>query len=145
MRRSRALGALVGVILATPVALWCLMGDRSEPDGYLRLLEPPVIDRGLELAIGVAAAGVVLAGLAVVATASYDGVLGRADRRATIPLVLAGVFLAVGGRIVTSATYGANIGGGGLVLVAPWVLPPLLIIGVVRWWRILRSLSRAGS
>ena len=56
-----------------------------------------------------------------------------------MPLLMAGTFVAVGGRIVTSATVGANIGGGGVLLVAPLVLPLLVIVATLRWWRILRS------
>jgi hypothetical protein len=137
MRRSQALAALAAVVLATPTAVWCLMGDRSEPDGYLRMFEPPTIGRGLELVIGAMAAGTVVMGGAVAARARRDGLLDRRHHRATTPLVIAGVLLAAGGRVVTSATVGANIGGGLLLLVAPFALPPLMVIGIIRWSRLL--------
>ena len=45
-------------------------------------------------------------------------------------------------RIVTSATVGANIGGGLVLMVAPFVLIPLVVTGLIRWHHLLHAHHR---
>ena len=124
------------MILSAPFATWWLVGDISEPHGYSRVFHPPALSRGVERAVGTAATTAVLAGLALCVIGLRSGALDRAVRLATTPLVVAGVLLGFGYRVVTCATVGANIGGGFVLLAAPLVLAPLVLRGVARWWRL---------
>lgn len=131
---GRAAVATLGVVAATAVVTWCLIGPLSEtplPGQELDYsVRAPEVDRWIELVVAV---------LAIVATVVLGWVVDRArsTRRAeamalvVLAIVLAGSAGAVaggGGRILTAGSVGANIGGG-LALI--FALPTTLVLSIV--------------
>lgn len=115
-----------------------MVGDLSEPGGYQRILTPPELGARAAHGVAVVTVGVLVAGTVAVVAAWRDRTLDWRDGRAALPLLAAGVLGAVGGRVLTAASYGANIGGGMVLLAAPFVLLPLLVAGARGWRRARR-------
>ena len=125
---SRARARLV--VVAVAVATWFLVGYLSEGGGTDHIFEVPQLDRPVEIAVGI--------GVAAVAVTAGWGFLGR-NRSWVIDdgwwrvygrLLLAGVLFAVGGRLVTAGSVGANIGGGIIMMLGPVLL--LYLVGRAR-------------
>jgi hypothetical protein len=137
-----AVGTLV---LATPAVTWWVLGDLSEdvpdPDYMYR---PPRLTDGQELAIGIAGTAVALASLVVVIGALRRRVVTPGEVMSAVPLVLAAAFCGFAWRVVTAGVIGANIGGGMVLLVGPFVLLGLAGWSFF-WWRSARrgSLERS--
>ena len=125
------LGLVSGVSAAA--ATWGLVGDVSEPGGYERILPAPELPRPVELGMSVVGASVVLAILALLWTSSQRRPLHKHSREIVLTLTVLGVGTAGAGRILSSSTYGANIGGGMILLVSPFVLIGILVVLVRRW------------
>jgi hypothetical protein len=126
--------------------VWWAVGDLSVRPGSDRLdylVRPPQLPASAELAVGLAAAVlVVLTAVVVLAPAStlrhdarWWSVLG--------PLVVGGAFAGVSWRIVTAGNYGANIGGGLLLLIAAPLTVALVVWTVARSVQLLREPRRA--
>ena len=80
-----------------------------------------------------------------VATAAILDLARRGNRERSrlwspvvVPLVIAGVLLGGIGRLVTAGGEGANIGGGGAMLLGPPVLAVLVGVAIVRAVRVVR-------
>lgn len=138
MRRRPGVIGLVGLVAAGPVATWWLTGDLSEPGGYQRIVAPPELSERAALSTAVVSVAVLVASTTVVVAAWRDGQLDRRDGRAALPVLAAGVLAAVGARVLTAETVGANIGGGMVLLAGPFVLLPLLVAGARGWRRARR-------
>ncbi|MBI2711172.1 MAG: hypothetical protein HYX34_15995 [Actinobacteria bacterium] len=130
--------AIVVLGISVPVAAWWLVGplDSSleelripaNPREYLDyMVRPPVVDPGVERAVGIAGLVLGAASLAVVVRALRRHVLHRGWSAVVVYVVLSGIALGFGARVITAGVIGANIGGGMLML----VLPPALIGGLV--------------
>lgn len=140
MTARTALPAGVGLALATPVATWWLVGDQSEPapagTDLVYAVQPVRFDPGLERAIGIAA--VVL----VAVTAGWLIVLSarrRLDRRwwsVLDPVLVAGVLVGMGWRVLTAGVTGDGLRGLVVVLGGP-VVAALLLYAGFRAWRLL--------
>jgi hypothetical protein len=135
--------AAIALILATPVATWSLTGDLSEPisdPDYL--IRPLVLPRAVEIVLLVISGAVVVGATAYLV---YQRRTRRMDRKWVPPIVLlvvAGVVVGSGWRVLTAGVGGANIGGGmvilfggpfvlALVIAAAWsaTLPPRTVSG----------------
>ncbi len=125
--------ASVAVVLALPAAAYAAVGDQSStaPPYADHLWHPPSWSERDVRAVGVAAAIVALAGL---------GVLVRAARRRELPrvvavidglLVVAGLVVALGSRVLTAGVTGANIGGGMVLMFGPPLVAGLLVAATV--------------
>lgn len=142
-RRSLRLASLV-LVLATPVAVWWLVGDLT--DGRARRLaaEGVALDYAVR-PVSLGPAGDRIVGvLACVAAVLALGVLVRATavRRldagwwtVLAPLVAAGALVGFAGRVVTAGGVGANIGAGLMVLAGGPALVVLLVVAAVAGWR----------
>jgi hypothetical protein len=110
-----ALGLVAGF-----ATTWAAIGDASEGRANA---DPPILD--LPNGTGaVQLVGLLLGGAALLAAV---GLLRRRRWRGKdIALVLivgvGGAFYGLGARVVAARTYGANIGGGGIILASPVVL-----------------------
>jgi hypothetical protein len=124
--------AIVLLVGSAAVAWWAV-GDVSEPDGYMQIMPAVSLTStqttvaGLAGLGGVAAAGWWLLGL------RRRGVLPAAGRKLAVTAVAAGVATACAGRVLTAMTAGANIGGGLLMLVAPFVGIAVAVTAVRQW------------
>ena len=127
----RVVLGLLTLVLAFPVATWWVIGDVSEtlthPPDYL--VRPPEIPKVVENAIGGGALAAWVVAATVVFTAWKAGeVEVHEDWWWVLGMVLAaGGLAAVGERIVTAGTSGANIGGGFVLLFGI----PLIIVSPV--------------
>lgn len=117
-------------MVAVPVATWFLVGYLAEEGGTDHFFEVPQLDRPVEILLGTLAA--------LIALIAGWGFLGRFRSwliddgwwRVYSRLLACGVFVAVGARIVTAGSGGANIGGGMLLVLGP--LPLLYLLGRAR-------------
>lgn len=130
---ARAARGALATAVGTGAFVWLAMGDISEPEGYMSMFRPPLIPRATEVlgAVLVCAALVFhFTRIRKIHDSAYNGMSAAA--------ALIGMFLAFTLRVLSSLTVGANIGGGLLLLVAPFVLI-LLAVAVFRsWLRIAR-------
>lgn len=117
--------ATTSSVVATTLAVWFLIGPLGEEGGTDYIVRIPQLRRPAEIVLGLIAAGVAVWSAVTVwpkrdllTRAGWSKVYGR--------LLIVGVAVAVGGRIVTAGATGANIGGGGLLLIGPFPLFYLL-------------------
>jgi hypothetical protein len=134
--------AAVSLLIATPVAVGWLVGDRTEiplemdPDYLVRPIEvdPVVAD--------VVGAGCALtAGVALLLT-TWLTIRHRRHRpwwSVVLPIVVVGYILGVGYRAMTTGTIGANIGAGVFVGIGSPAVAMLLLWAVVRGVELLRD------
>ena len=123
--------------LATLLIAWWLIGDVSERGGYLQILALP------SSAAVAAVAGVIgmLIALTVVRelrTIRRTQPIGPDRTRLAASGAALGLFTAFVLRVLSSKTYGANIGGGMLVMFGPFVALAVVLYAYGRW----RSLPR---
>ncbi|MDQ6837969.1 MAG: hypothetical protein M3137_06435 [Actinomycetota bacterium] len=137
MRRSTALGAIWLFVLLSPIATWSIAGDMSykgdpHPDYMFR---PLPLTGGQELAIAAAALTVSAAAAVFVALAYRRRLVGRADLRLALPLLLVGAYCGIAWRMMTAAVIGANIGGAMAMMFAVVFLPAMIIWFGAELWR----------
>lgn len=137
---SRHVPAAVALIVATPVAVWSLLGDLSETqfDDLDYLWRPPAIPRAVELVVGMAALGVVLASAYVLAAALKRGEVRREWSATLVPLCVAGALGGSGGRVVTAGGIGADIGGALVLMFGVPLGLGLLISATANAWAVRR-------
>lgn len=136
------LAGCVVVAVAVLVATWWLIGPLDEPDGWLYILRPPNFPGHLEPAVGIAALGVVgLASLWVI-IGHRNGRLPRGWTTVAVLFAVAGFMSAGILRVVTAASYGANIGGGMLILFGSPFVAVTLAAAILKSVRLLRSAPR---
>lgn len=132
--RGLLVAAAVASLIATPVAVWWMVGDLSASASlgthldYLIL--PPAIDPLFERIAGIAALIVAVASIAflTVRRRGFDGRWWAALVPALVALAVAGA----GMRVLAMGTTGANIGAG-LTLIAGGPLVGLLLLWSVGW------------
>ena len=116
----------VVVTVATPLAVWFLIGQLAEGSGSDHIFRVPGLAREVEAVVGLAALSIVCGGLLSLWLGDRSWLIGEGWWQVYGRLLLAGVLVAVGGRIVTAASSGANIGGGAIFMVGP--LPVLYLL-----------------
>lgn len=134
--RSALAAAAAVLIIAVPVATWWLIGQQNAdglPSSDLDYAVRPLsIGSGQETELGA---------VALLLTAVATAVLLHATRRqrfdprwwqAILPLLVAGLLLGVGWRILTAGVIGANIGAAFTVFFAGPVFAALVVGAVVR-------------
>jgi hypothetical protein len=124
-----ALGPLVAASLIT----WWFVGDISERGGYDRVIDLPQTAAAAHVALAI---GLVAAAGSIVATTYLIRQNGAPQnwRRYSTVSVLFGVATGYSFRVMSSRTYGSNIGGGGLILLWPALALILTLVGVVTLW-----------
>lgn len=129
MRRPLALVAIWLFVLLSPVTVWVVVGDLSytgDPDlDYM--YEPPRLTSGQQRAIAATVATVAAAAVMSTVLAYPRRLVGRADFRVALPVLLAGAYCGLAGRVTTAGGIGANIGGALVVMAAPFFLLAMLV------------------
>ncbi|MFE6285811.1 hypothetical protein [Streptomyces sp. NPDC057877] len=134
--RGTLLTAATALVTAVPVAAWGLMG-RQDAEG----VAPAELDyayRPLDIADGpaalVGAAALLLGGLAaaLLVRASRAGRLDARWWQVLAPLMVAGLVIGVGYRVLTAGVIGANIGAGLTMLFGVPVVAALVAWALVR-------------
>ncbi|MDJ0952684.1 MAG: hypothetical protein QNJ81_03290 [Acidimicrobiia bacterium] len=143
MEVDREHGAALALVGAAPLAVWFLVRQLREENGVDYIIQVPRSSPAAELALGSVSLGV--------AIAAGVGVWHRRERlvsggwwRVYGRLLLGGVSLALGARVVTAASVGANIGGGFVLMTGP-ALVLYLLRGAWLEWRWLRNRDGAGG
>lgn len=125
-----AVGRLVVVpFTAALLLVWWLVGDTSAVGGDTAIVRFPFAERNAS-ALGVVGAIAALAAIAGVVVHPPDE-RARAAGTAAIAAA-AGAAAGVGARIVTARVYGANIGGGLLVMFGPFPIAAMLLVAAQR-------------
>ncbi|UQA95503.1 hypothetical protein [Streptomyces halobius] len=121
---------------AVPVATWGLVGqndDRGLPSYRLdHAVAPLDIPAGPDIKIGVAA--LLLAGAAgvLLARASHRGTFAPRGWQVLGPLIMAGLMIGFGWRVLTAGVVGADIGAGLVIMFGGPVVAGLLLWAVGR-------------
>ncbi len=137
MEVDREHGAALAVVGAAPLAVWFLVGQLREGNGGDYIFRVPDMNRTAEVALGLFAAAVV-ASAAARLVGERDWLIHAGWWRVYVRLLAAGILLALGARVVTAASVGANIGGGFVLYFGP--LPVLYLLERARYEaRLLRS------
>ena len=115
---TRSVVAGAGLVAATPVATWWVVGDRSSRgfDDLDYIFRPLDLPLWVEMLSGAGAVAVVMACVFVLFEAREDGRLVREQVRTLALLCLAGAIIGGGWRAVTAGVIGANIGGAMVLL-----------------------------
>lgn len=113
-------------LISVVVIVWGLVGDLSEPRGYLQIL-PVKLPAAVERALLIAAIPASLASLIALAVAFAAEVVDRRWIGVIATLLVAAVAIGFGGRVLAAETHGANIGGGLLIMFGGPLL--LLVLG----------------
>ncbi|MGW3283524.1 hypothetical protein ACWDR3_02625 [Streptomyces sp. NPDC001002] len=144
MSTRGALPTAAAVLIAgVPVATWGLMGQQ-DVDGFTaseldHAYRPPAVSDGAAALIGVLALALVVAAGALLVRAVNRGELDRRWRGVLAPLVVAGVIVGAGLRVLTAGVIGANIGAGLTILFGGPVVAALVLWAVGRsWWLTMR-------
>lgn len=124
------------MVLALPVVTWWLIGDLSEDRGEDYIVQAPDLPTAVDVALVLTAVFSIVFGTVLLGSPAGRRHVRSAELKATVPLVLLGVFVGAGGRVLTARVGGANIGGGLVMLAASVVLPLLIIWGAAQWSRI---------
>lgn len=130
------------VAVAVLVATWWLIGPLDEPDGWLYIIRPPDVPGRLELTVGIVALVVIgLASLWAIVE-HRSGRLQRGWSTVAVLLAIAGFMIAGILRVVTAASYGANIGGGILIIFGSPFVGIFLAGAILKSVRLLRGAPR---
>lgn len=134
--RTRHVTAAVSLVLATPVAVWWVVGDVSSKgfDDLDYMVRPVELPSVVEAVIGGLAVVLVIVCGAVLGHALYRGRVRRAWSATVVPLFAAGVVVGAGWRVVTAGGIGANIGGGLVVLFGGPLVVALIVVAVANAW-----------
>ena len=103
------------------------------------MFRAPELPAAVDVIVVVGAVVLFVCGSGLVMTPAGRGHVGRREWLAMLPLLLLGLFVGFGGRVVTARVGGANIGGGLLVWAAPVVMPLLIIWSAALWSRVPNS------
>ena len=147
VRRGHVVAAVVVIAVVSPITTWWRVGDLScscpSRHGSLDYaIEAPTLSSTTANLIGGGSTAVGFVALVVVADALRRRIVAFSDIRIAIPLVAAGVYAGLAWRTETAGVIGANIGGGIMLLGAPFVGVFLLIWAVL--WR-PRGLGGSGT
>lgn len=135
--------ATLALISASAVVTWWAVGDLSYTGPSSLGTQQDYLIHPLNLASGagkllgaVSVAVVVVAGAALLRTGSAP----RRDRRwlaVLLPLLVTGIFVGGGWRVVASGGVGANIGGGLLIFFGGPLVVAVLVWSLIYSWRLL--------
>jgi hypothetical protein len=121
--------AALGLILATPVATWWLVGPLNTAPARVGLdytFRPWPISPVVGRAAGLAATAVAIVSLAISIWATIRRLLEARWWLVLLPLLAAGFIAGAGWRVMTAGVLGSNIGAGFVVLFG-WPLAAFLV------------------
>jgi hypothetical protein len=137
--------AATGLLIATPVATWWLVGDRTESSAGTDLdyaVRPVELDPAVERLVGTGSVLTVAVTVLLLTRASRRHQLDPRWWSVVVPLLVAGVIVGAGWRVITAGVIGANIGAGFVVLVGGPLVAALLLWAMFRSLYLLRSAHR---
>ncbi|MEV6551488.1 hypothetical protein AB0M57_22630 [Streptomyces sp. NPDC051597] len=144
-RGASIAAAAAGLVAAVPVVAWWLTGqqdvDGIPPAELDYAVRPLSLGPGLERALGVISLLVALGSLAFLLHASRRERFDPRWWQVVLPLLIGGLLLGVGWRIVTAGVIGANIGASLTIFLAGPVIAALVAGALIRglWLRFARE------
>jgi hypothetical protein len=137
----------VALVLATPIAVWWMVGDRTttavpDPD---YLIHPPSTGATAERRIGASAVLLGLVTASALLGATWRGRFPAKWWGVLVPLLVAGAFCGAGWRVITAGVVGANIGGGLLLVSGVPIVVTLIGVAIVVAWSLRRQRRHPGS
>jgi hypothetical protein len=125
--------AVVGLLVATPLATWWNVGPldfthRQGGNTTVVLIHPPDVSEGTEATLGRTATGLVVVSWTALGVATACGLFDRSRWLMLTPLVLLGAFCGAGWRVLTATTEAWDLG---ITLAAIFVGIPFGIFVVV--------------
>ena len=143
--------AAVVLVTALPVATWGLVGQQ-DADGVPRAdldhaFQPLAVPAGLDTVLGLIALPLTAAAGAVLVRAHRQRWLDARWWEVLVPLVVAGLLVGAGWRVMTAGVVGGNIGAGFVVALGGPLLVALLLWSLVRglWLALARRRAGGGS
>ncbi len=132
--------ASVVLVAAVPVATWGLIGRQDAP-GYSpseldHAVQPLPLAESLETSLGVVSLVLAVVSGALLAYASRSETFDRGRWMVLLPLLVAGLIVGAGWRVLTAGVIGANIGAG-LVI---WAGAP--VTAALLFWALFVGLKR---
>ncbi|MFG2289491.1 hypothetical protein ACGFOU_25900 [Streptomyces sp. NPDC048595] len=132
--------ASVVLVAAVPVATWGLIGRQDAP-GYSpseldHAVQPLPLAESLETSLGVICLVLAVVSGALLAYASRSDTFDRGRWMVLLPLLVAGLIVGAGWRVLTAGVIGANIGAG-LVI---WAGGP--VTAALLFWALFAGLKR---
>jgi hypothetical protein len=135
--------AAAALVIATPVATWWLVGDQSSAGTGLDYAVRPIeLDPAVERMVGIGSVLAVVVSALVLARASRRRQLDQRWWSVLVPLLLAGLIVGAGWRVLTAGVIGANIGAGLVILFGGPAVAALLLWAVFRSVHLARSAHR---
>jgi hypothetical protein len=139
--------AVLGLLVATPVAVWWHVGQLRVAEGSditaNVLFRPPSISEATETALGRMATALVTGSVTALVVADRRGLFDRRWWRVLVPLLLLGAFIGAFWRVVTATTPGWDIGSTLLGIFVAVPAGAAIIIVLAIWacigWDSLRS------
>jgi hypothetical protein len=138
--------AATGLMIATPIATWWLVGDQSATAKGADLdyaVRPVELDPAVERLVGAGSVVIIAITLPLLIRAAR---MRRFDVRwwsVLVPVLVAGAIVGAGWRVVTAGVVGANIGAGLVFLFGGPVVVALLVWAVFRSLYLLLSAPRS--
>jgi hypothetical protein len=134
--RGTQLSAAAVLVAAAPVAAWGLMGQQNAaqlpPSQLDYAFRPWDLPNGLDTALGAVALLLAGVGAALLVRDTRRGSLDRRWWGVLAPLIVAGLLVGVGWRVLTAGVIGANIGAGLAIFFGGPVVAGLLLWALVR-------------
>lgn len=147
MPRWFARAAVIGLLIATPVATWWHLGPlgaEDDPGATANVLFRPLpVGETTESILGRAATAFVAATAAVLLAAAGSGVIDRRGWKVLTPVVLLGAFCGAYWRVLTAATPGYDIGSTLLGIFVALPLGIVVILVLVIWACVVRESLRS--
>jgi hypothetical protein len=137
MPRYLIRAAVVGLLIATPVATWWHIGQLNAAQSSTVtanvLFRPPALSEATEMVLGRIASALVAASSAALIVAAARGVVDRRGWRVLTPLLLLGVFCGAYWRLLTATTPGWDIGSTLLGIFVAVPVGAAIVLGLVIW------------
>jgi len=151
MPRSLVRAAVLGLLIALPVATWWHVGPLDFSDQSSRtanvLFRPPSMSDTRETALGRSATALVVVSAMILVVAVGRGTVDPRGRRVLTPLVLLGCFGGAYWRVLSATTPGWDIGTTllGIFFGVPFGF--IVVVGLIVWaclsWGSLRATARS--
>lgn len=150
MPRSLVRAAVLGLLIASPLASWWHVGplDFGDQSGVTAnvLFHPPSMSDAMEAALGRTATAVMALSVVVLVAGVGRGVVDPRGWRVLIPLVLLSGFCGAYWRVLTATTAGYDVGSTLLGIFVAVPLGLIVVLGLVVWtclaWDSLWSTAR---
>jgi hypothetical protein len=137
MPRYLIRAAVIGLLIATPVATWWHIGPLGAAEGSTITaavrFRPPALSEATKTTLGRLASALMAASTVALTVAARRGVVDRRGWQALTPLLLLGVSCGAYWRLVTARIQGWDIASGLLLILVVVPVGAAIILGLFIW------------